>query len=496
MIRIIQKYPLYLILLPIFFVLHGFVENFGFIDVKEAGLLLLSYLFLAISIATFSWFFFRNWNRAALITTFWMAFFFFFGALHEFLKEHSPIEFFSRYSFLLTAALSTLFFLFIFFKRSSKPFQRFSIYLNALFIIYIGIDTGIALWKSTLKNKQGLSVYGFANQDNIKVCDTCRKPDIYFLLYDEYSSSRSLKELYNYDNNLDSFLLSRNFSIQSRSRSNYNFTPFSMSSILNMSYIKGIKNTRSITADDYANCTLLVRDNEVIKILDAHGYEIVNFSVFDLAGNPSMVDQSFLPLKTKLISDRTLFAHMNKDIGWLLITRFPFNLFRSNHFLKHKQNNEGFQERVIQVSEEKKSKPRFIYTHFYMPHAPYFFDKNGILKSESVIFREYNVSPPAAYLEYVTYTNSKIRELITIIQKNNPQAVIILLSDHGFREKGSTRYDHFFQNLNAVYYPDKDYSSLYDSITNVNQFRVVINKLFHGSLPLLKDSTIFLVDKK
>ncbi len=119
-----------------------------------------------------------------------------------------------------------------------------------------------------------------------------------------------------------------------------------------------------------------------------------------------------------------------------------------------------------------------------------------MLKSESVIFREYNVSPPAAYLEYVTYTNSKIRELITIIQKNNPEAVIILLSDHGFREKGSTRYDHFFQNLNAVYYADKDYSGLYDSITSVNQFRVVINKLFHGSLPLLKDSTIFLVDKK
>ena len=114
MIRIIQKYPLYLVLLPIFFVLHGFVENFGFIDLKEAGLLLLSYLFLAMSIATFSWFFFRNWNRSALITTFWMAFFFFFGALHEFLKEHSPVDFFSRYSFLLTAALSTLFFLFIF----------------------------------------------------------------------------------------------------------------------------------------------------------------------------------------------------------------------------------------------------------------------------------------------------------------------------------------------------------------------------------------------
>jgi hypothetical protein len=77
MIKIIQKYPLYLFLLPLFFVLHGFTENFGFIDVKEAGLLLLSYLFLTLSISGFSYFFFRNWNRASLITTFWISFFFF-----------------------------------------------------------------------------------------------------------------------------------------------------------------------------------------------------------------------------------------------------------------------------------------------------------------------------------------------------------------------------------------------------------------------------------
>ncbi len=496
MLRIIKKYPLYLILLPIFFVLHGFVENFGFIDPKEAGILLISYLFLTMSIATFSWFFFRNWNRASLITIFWMSFFFFFGALHEFLKEHSPVELFSRYSFLLTTALILLFFLFIYFKLSSKPFQRFSIYLNALFLIYISIDLGTALWKSTHKSDKLLSVYGFAKDNAYQICDTCSKPDIFFLLYDEYGASSSLKEQYNYHNDLDSFLKSKNFSIQQFSRSNYNFTPFSMSSTLNMSYLNGIQNIKSVTADDYANCNLLIRDNEVIKILDAHGYEILNYSVFDLAGNPSMVDQSFLPLKTKLISDRTLFPHMNKDIGWLLITRFPFNLFSNNHFRKHKKNNEDFQKKVLEAATAKSIKPRFIYAHFYMPHPPFFYDKNGNPKSETTVYNEFISIPPASYLEYVTYTNSTIKELINTIQQNKPGAVIIILSDHGFREKGSKKYEHFFRNMNAVYYPDKDYSMLYDSITNANEFRVVLNKLFHQSFPLLKDSTILLVDKK
>jgi hypothetical protein len=54
--------------------------------------------------------------------------------------------------------------------------------------------------------------------------------------------------------------------------------------------------------------------------------------------------------------------------------------------------------------------------------------------------------------------------------------------------KTDSRYD--FMNLNAVYLPNHNYAGLYDSITNVNQFRAVFNNLFHVQLPLLKDSTI------
>lgn len=492
----IKRYPLYLFLLPVFFVLHGFVENLGFIDVKEAALLLLSYLFLTMSIAGFSYIFFRNWNRAALITTFWMSFFFFFGALHEFLKANSPIKLFSRYSFLLGMALTILFFLFIYFRKSTKPFQRFSIYLNLLFIIYIITDIGTGIYKSVDKSVNRFAVYGFAQENAYKACDTCKKPNIYFLLYDEYGGSRSLHEQYGYVNDLDSFLINEKFSVQWNSRSNYNFTAFSMSSALNMSYIEGIKNTKAVTAEDYSNCTLLIRDNQVIKFLDAQGYEIHNYSVFDLAGNPAMVEQSFLPLKTKLISDRTLFAHLNKDIGWLLITKFPFKLFGQNHYRKHKKNNEDFQALTIKASTEKHEKPVFVYAHFYLPHPPYFYDKNGNLKSEEVIYNEYKSNPPASYLEYVTYTNTKVREVITALKKNDPTAVIMILSDHGYREKESKKYSHFFRNMNAIYYPDQQYDGFYDSISSVNQFRVVFNKMFRANFPLLKDSTVLLVDTK
>lgn len=71
------------------------------------------------------------------------------------------------------------------------------------------------------------------------------------------------------------------------------------------------------------------------------------------------------------------------------------------------------------------------------------------------------------------------------------------MGDHGFRNCRQTKdRSCFFRNMNAVYLPDKNYSGFYDSITGVNQFRALFNTLFHEDFPILKDSSIFLIDKK
>jgi hypothetical protein len=88
--------------------------------------------------------------------------------------------------------------------------------------------------------------------------------------------------------------------------------------------------------------------------------------------------------------------------------------------------------------------------------------------------------------------------MIATIQQYNPSSVIVLLGDHGFRgtSRSSKEYSiHAFKNLNAVYFPHRDYSGLYDSISNVNQFSVILNKLFALQYSVLPDTTIFLVDK-
>ncbi|WP_315817364.1 hypothetical protein [Paraflavitalea speifideaquila] len=292
--------------------------------------------------------------------------------------------------------------------------------MNVLFLIYLGIDLATIGWKAIYLDNNKMGNYSFARQNNLHIPDSCKKPDIYFFIFDEYGSSRFLKERFGYVNDLDSFLVSRQFGLQPNSISNYNFTPFSVASILNMNYLHIVDSSGRVNRYDYLNCNPLIEKNEVIKFLGMNGYTIVNLSIFDLAGSPSIVQQSLLPLKTRMITEGTLFARIYRDFEWyfysnkLLAKLFGKAAFT---FLEHRDNNATFFREVIHQSTIKSKEPRFIYTHFMMPHFPFFFDRYGNQKSDSSLVREAILPNPANYVEYVQYVNSKIRELVDTIKK-------------------------------------------------------------------------------
>ncbi|HEX3935520.1 MAG TPA: sulfatase-like hydrolase/transferase, partial [Puia sp.] len=269
--------------------------------------------------------------------------------------------------------------------------------------------------------------------------------------------------------------------------------------MLNYNYLKGIAHPQALQPDDYTNIFDPIRKNEVVNFLMRQGYTIVNNSPFDLPEHPSSIDQPFIAVKTKLITYRTLTNYLMRDVGaWLHDHLHSAHWLLETDISEVDRMNTTFLARTMEESGRRPGSPRFIYCHVMMPHDPYLFDSLGRKRSEEEIGSADNLATPDHYLAYLPYTNSHIRKLITTIKKNSRgQAVILFMSDHGYRfwPDGIPRPD-FFSNQNAVYYPDGDYSRLYDSISNVNQFRVVFDKLFDLNLPLLKDSTIFLLDQK
>jgi hypothetical protein len=489
----LKKWPFYVLLLPVFFVIHGVRENFGFILIADYLPLVLFYTVLAIIIYLLFYLLYRKPIKAGIITFIILGFFFFYGFLQDFLKLHFPAI--NRYTILLPLFLILLIILIILLKKSRSSFIKLNLFLNCLLLIYTVYDLSGIIIKTINPPTDKFSIHALSRDENYSICKDCKKPDIYFLLFDEYASSLCLKNDFGYDNNqLDTFLTNKQFRIQKASSGNYNFTPFSISSILNMSYINGI-NAEYITSDDYARCNKLIRENELTNYLSLSGYDIVNYSIFDITGNPSPLNQDFLPLKAKLITDRTLWGRIKKDILWnIFYGKFEIKWFSENGEYVYDRNNKKIIDLVKEESSRKSNSPRFIYAHYSMPHPPYYYDQNGKAVEKAKLGHAYD-NDKTLYLGYVGYTNIKIQEIVnTILKNSNGEAVILVMGDHGYRNDKSMPQHVFLQNQNAVYLPDKNYTAFYDSITGVNQFRVVINTLFNQKIPLLKDSTVFLKD--
>lgn len=482
--------PLHFILLPVFFVWHGFTENFNAVPLKDALLLLPLYLLASFAFFLIGWIFFKQPNKAAVFSFCVMAFEFFFGAVQDFLKTHFDDAFITRYIFLLPLTLLGFVALIIYFKKTTRTLKAVTFYLNVLLCVLLFIDAGGLLIK-LFNSDSGKSFQAY----NLNKCDSCTKPDIYFLVFDEYAATTALKEQWNYDNSdLDSFLSKHNFLLLPNSRSNYNFTQFSIASTLSMDYLN-LPNPKACTVKDYNNCYQLIKTNNVCKVFNSLGYKIVNYSIFDFPENPSLVTEDFLPLKTKLITSQTFLSRIKKDLYYhLLIGKWKVDWLTKDLIYSTYNNNEKIINKTLWETSNYQSQPKFVYSHIEMPHPPYYFDKYGRLRDKQTLVEENGRADIHSYLNYLPKTNEVIKELTdSIIGNAKRPTVIVLMGDHGFRTQQPEKY--YFRNLNAVYSSSKNLAGFYDTISNVNQFRVLFNSLFNASLPLKKDSTVFLKDK-
>lgn len=489
--KILRTWPLFLLLLPAFFVLHGFVENFNAISFKDALHLFGIYIVASLVIFSFSWLFYRNISKAAFFSFCVMAFHFFFGSMQDLLKKMFDDAFITRYSFILPFFLIVFVLIIIALRKRKKEPAKINLFLNVLLCLLIGVDAGWLIDKVFSQKKNSSAIPSSVSA----TCDSCIKPDIYFLLFDEYSSSTALKELWDYDNNdLDSFLTQKGFSIQPYSRSNYNFTPFSMASALNMEYLK-IPNPKACVVKDYSDCFSAIKKNKVCSFLQSLGYRIVNYSIFDLAKEPSPVAEDFLPLKTKLITAQTFLSRIKKDLFYhLLIGKFEIPWLTKNMIYTTYHNNERIINATLKESTSFSDVPRFIYSHIEMPHPPFYYTAGDKRTDKRILIEENEKLTPASYLKYIPKTNEVIKHIVNsiIINVKRP-VVIILMGDHGFRTRQPEAY--YFRNQNAVYVSFRSQKWFYPNISNVNEFRVLFNNLFHTSYPLLKDSSCFLIDK-
>jgi sulfatase-like protein len=453
-------------------------------------------------------FLFLRWKladsqRAAFITTlvlFWL----FFGHIHRYLSEKSA--FWSTPTgtwiafFLWTAPL-------IFFA-SSWTWNRITnrrfitLFLNTTSIIVVLLPAFITarssietLWYSSLFKRQRMA----ARQ--ITLPSQTAKPDVYLLILDAYGREDVLKELYGFDNQeFIGYLRKKGFYIAEQSTPNYPTTWFSLSSLLNMQYL-----------DDYIS---------VLKNTQAHGpiYDLLQHSEMRLLLQSAGYRFVALPSATFFtrMLDADVYFKMNEsslnEFEGLLLSSTIANIGIEAWNLDIPVPSYSLHRRYISYSLEtlksvpKMDGPKFVFAHFMAPHPPFVLDANGNALEPD---RPYTIDDAstytgtseeyaAGYIGEVRFLDRQLMDVIdTILAQSEQPPIIIIQGDHGpgnhinLLESKNDCLKERYSILNAYYFPDGNYSSLYPSITPVNSFRVVLNQYFGSHLDLLEDRNYY-----
>jgi hypothetical protein len=421
----------------------------------------------------------HNQERAAFLSTVWLALIFFYG--HVYLVILGKWRNFNATPWLLAAWLV---FAVLAVAWAAKKFPAPPT-LNSIALGLVILSLGQILSGLRWGGDRGLAA------ENAPVQPLARPqnpPDVYYFILDMYTRDDLLQQGYGYDNS--SFLNAlkmRGFYVAPCSQSNYKRTELSVASSLNMSYLQELDsafaNPRSKTR---LHLWEALRHNAVRYNLEQLGYQTVSFATGFAWSELDDADVFLIPsLSSDMSEFETLFlqttlVRLGQDYGWLDLDELYGQNFRDRHNL------------VFHSLEKVANMPgaQFVYVHLILPHPPFVFGPGGEPTNPAGFWDEQKVYPPElfklGYVNQIVFLNTQLLEMIgTILAESETPPIILLQGDHG--PWAEPKPQRFFI-LNAYYLPGHS-NQLYPQISPVNSFRVIFNNYFGGKYDMLPDVT-------
>lgn len=495
---ILQKHPIFLLTIPFVFLIHSINQYFSLLHWEYIRTGLLVYISVPLVIYFLLGYLWRSHAKAGVLMFFLLVIFYFFHLLFDWLRSITILSFLARYIVLLPLLLTGIIALIIYLQKSKSQFSSFYYRSNLVFLFLLagGMIQYILLTFQSTATRLDQADPSKTFSKNYKPCDTCASPDIYFMIFDGYTNSKTLQTEFDYTNSfIENKLRSRGFFIADHSKSNYNFTHMSIGSELNLAYLANLDNTHRFYTKDILRSNYTIFHNELCDILKKQGYEINNYSGFALKDAPVKITPHLTELTWRSVLGQTFFNKLKRDIGWHLDPYFPHDKISAekNELINDgvKRINEVFNG-VIEVAKKSTSDPQFLYAHFIIPHETYYYDSSG--KRLDLLYTANTLINKKDYVNQVAYTNRfLIAPLVdSIFNYARRPFIIIIQSDHGYRNYPAEKVSLEFENFSALYFPDRDYRTVSDSLSSVNTFRIILNKYFRQEIPLLKDTMIYL----
>ena len=463
-------------LFPIMFFFQGNLHEIPFGDVIFP-------LFLSISITFLSWVILRKFigsQRSGLIISLIIMSFINLGNIRFFISDNpteslqSSVEGQILVSILLLVNVIGI----IYFLKKHRLDVKTSI-ANVVSMTMIGVLIfSITSFSITTADDNSL-----ANLSDIpvQISDVENKPNIYFIILDEYAGFIQLKNDFNFDNsNFSIELEKRDFFVGNESFSNYPNTSLSVPSIMNMIYFDFIPDKLGKDSKNIRVVEKMINENNVMKILQANGYKITT-----LDGVVGRIPNTYLADITLCSSIFDINPDIRKNFALVYVPIVGLQELVFSEVIRSKL--ECSFSALIDFNEDPKN-PDFVVAHLRFPHSPYIYDSSG----NSISIND--IGDKNGYLEQLKFANKKTLEIIDSIQERSSENIIIIISDHGYRYyinwENPTVDDYIrgFNNLAAYYLPGEEKR---ETIALVNIFRTIFNSYLEMNYEILDDRQIW-----
>jgi hypothetical protein len=489
----VKKIPLHPLLMAVFPVLFAYSRNMSLIPVSEV----LRPLCVIVGVAFLGWvvgaWLLRSWARSALLVSVLLIGLFSFGPLMTGLKGEEWLEVHRQVAgrgwlvglLLVTGVLA-------FFPRD---ISRIGTFLNICGVALV-LSSGGAIFWHWVAPRGEVGILG-NNLAGMPSSPGARPPDIFYVVLDGYGGRSGLEKAFGFSN--EAFLkeLERlGFYVAERSYSNYGQTDQSLASTLNMRYLDQLVPESASGMEARSLLHRMIGRNDVANYLKRWGYQFV------------VVTSGYLQLEgssADVILGGKRFVPLMESVLWKMVPMEPPR-HRTNYFFEEHRNNILSAFQYLDGLSRPTTSPRFIFAHLIVPHPPFVFDRDGHVVPPKRFFGIYDGSHylsaggtaeeyARGYVEQTLFVNKKVLEWLKTLMAHNPHAppIVILQGDHGAKLRYD--YEHLertdfleaYSILNAYYVPESIKRKLYDSITPVNSFRLLLSTLFDVPLPLLPE---------
>lgn len=486
--RKISTFPFYPLLLAAFPVLAMWVNNISQVESNALWRPLLVSVIAAALFGCVCRLCTRSWSAAGLITGVWLVLFFSYGHIYNLLAEH-PLAGVNlgRHRYLLPVA-GLLALAAVWFFRSVKGVLVNRL-VNVIGIVLVFFPLARAAGYA-LESQRHLARGTEPIPSGVEL-DAAKRPDVYYIILDMYTRADALAGDYGWDNSaFINSLEEMGFYVAGCSRSNYAQTELSLASSLNMEYIQNFGEEFSPDLAGSSAVRDYLHHSRVRSELEALGYSMIAFSSGYSSTHFEDADQflsppvSFwdfkhlMPFEAMLVDTTIISTGVDYLSRWMDVQGLEDYVIRQRFIL----------DTLPQLARQPG--PKFVLAHIIIPHEPFMFLPDGGVNPDRNYYGKDGkpVDEKAyrlGYLNQVQYINSVIPKILQqILAESEQEPVILLQGDHGVT--GRNR----LEVLNAYRIPGGE-EGLYPSISPVNSFRVVFNRIWDTDLPLLPDRSYY-----